>query len=244
MVQIRLVKKKHDNYNRINFDYLFQTHDEVREEKLRTLLHYFDRITEKMPNGIVSFERCVQPGMGNETQWPDFDSAQDKIQEVHILGTGIIEREGEKYVQADFANKFIGGGVLGFGCVQEEIRFLICPEFIVSMLFTEVMQDNECVVITGAEMFSKYTGYSDTYKFDKNHVDRTNRDCLKRRMTQLVAMDAIPYYDDKRKQYQARKINRDIQKAFISFNSTNTKATIATGNWGCGAFGGDPELKV
>ena len=49
----------------------------------------------------------------------------------------------------DFANKFIGGGVLGRGCVQEEIRFLICPELILSRLFTEVLDDNECLIVKG-----------------------------------------------------------------------------------------------
>ncbi len=59
-------------------------------------------------------------------------------------------------IQVDFANKFIGGGVLGHGCLQEEIRFLICPELIVSRLFTEVLDPNEVVEITGAEMYSTY----------------------------------------------------------------------------------------
>ena len=45
---------------------------------------------------------------------------------------------------------------MGEGCVQEEIRFLICPELIVSRLFTEELDDNECLVISGAEQFSKY----------------------------------------------------------------------------------------
>ena len=49
----------------------------------------------------------------------------------------------------DFANKYIGGGVLGEGSVQEEIRFVICPELIVSLLLTEVLDPNEAVVITG-----------------------------------------------------------------------------------------------
>ena len=39
--------------------------------------------------------------------------------------------------------------MLGGGCVQEEIRFLVCPELIVSRLFTEVLEDNECLVVTG-----------------------------------------------------------------------------------------------
>ena len=39
--------------------------------------------------------------------------------------------------------------MLGGGCVQEEIRFLVCPELMVSRLFTEALEDNECLVVTG-----------------------------------------------------------------------------------------------
>ena len=58
--------------------------------------------------------------------------------------------------QVDFANRYIGGGVLGWGCVQEEIRFLISPELIVSRLFCEELDANECIVVTGAERYSAY----------------------------------------------------------------------------------------
>lgn len=51
--------------------------------------------------------------------------------------------------QVDFANKYVGGGVIGHGCVQEEIRFMICPEMIVSRLITEVLEDNEVLIMTG-----------------------------------------------------------------------------------------------
>ena len=46
--------------------------------------------------------------------------------------------------------------MLSGGCVQEEIRFLICPELIVSRLFTEELDNNECLVVTGSERFSNY----------------------------------------------------------------------------------------
>lgn len=49
----------------------------------------------------------------------------------------------------DFANRFVGGGVTGHGLVQEEIRFVINPELIVSRLFTEALEYNECLIITG-----------------------------------------------------------------------------------------------
>lgn len=49
----------------------------------------------------------------------------------------------------DFANKRVGGGALATGCVQEEIRFMITPELIISRLFTEVLDPNECLIVTG-----------------------------------------------------------------------------------------------
>ena len=51
--------------------------------------------------------------------------------------------------QVDFANKYVGGGVLGEGPVQEEIRFMICPEMIVACLLTEELDNNECLIMTG-----------------------------------------------------------------------------------------------
>ena len=45
---------------------------------------------------------------------------------------------------------------MGSGCVQEEIRFLLSPELIASLLITERVNDVESVLITGSERFSKY----------------------------------------------------------------------------------------
>jgi poly(ADP-ribose) glycohydrolase len=79
-------------------------------------------------------------------------------------------------LQADFANKYIGGGVLCGGCVQEEIRFSLCPELTASLAFTQVMKADESVIITGSEQFSAYTGYMFTLAFDGDHRDMTQRD--------------------------------------------------------------------
>ena len=52
-------------------------------------------------------------------------------------------------LKVDFANKYVGGGVLGRGCVQEEIRFLICPEMIISRLFTQVLDNDDVLIMKG-----------------------------------------------------------------------------------------------
>ena len=53
------------------------------------------------------------------------------------------------HLQVNFANKFLRNGVLNTGCQQEDIRFVICPEMLVSKLFTEALDDNECLIMTG-----------------------------------------------------------------------------------------------
>jgi hypothetical protein len=59
-------------------------------------------------------------------------------------------------------------------------------------------------------------------------------------------MDAI-CFRDKLIQYQMKNVDRELLKAYTSFfpqgKGLNYEFGIATGNWGCGAFNGDRQLK-
>jgi poly(ADP-ribose) glycohydrolase len=60
--------------------------------------------------------------------------------EIKTSGRSIEEAMGSGKV--DFANKFIGGGALRTGCVQEEIMFVTHPELLVTILLCEKLTDN------------------------------------------------------------------------------------------------------
>jgi len=171
------------------------------------------------------------------------------LQQPSIQYTGAIE-ECADMLQADFANKRIGGGVLGKGCVQEELRFLICPECIVSRYFCEDMADSESIFIIGAERFSSYVGYGQTFKFGNAFVDSTPlRDGEAILDTVIVAFDALDVSNNPIIQYKENYILREMLKLFAALSvhpdieSPSMPKPFATGNWGCGAFGGDPQLK-
>ncbi|KAK9091676.1 hypothetical protein Sjap_024853 [Stephania japonica] len=229
-----------------------------------------------------------------------------------VSHSGLIEDQKVEAVEVDFANKYLGGGALFRGCVQEEIRFMINPELIVGMLFLPRMADNEAIEIVGAERFSNYTGYASTFRFSGNHQDEKPVDCMGRRKTRITAIDALCHPG--KRQFRVECILRETNKAFCGFlehsvdelnlniaqdvqfeehhldqvlavnnegrnspllpesslavggpnegvteaepmrNSTlessfqgldpKGNVGIATGNWGCGAFGGDPQLKA
>ncbi|XP_015686046.1 poly(ADP-ribose) glycohydrolase-like, partial [Protobothrops mucrosquamatus] len=119
------------------------------------------------PTGLVTFTRqCLQ-------EFPEWERSQKKMPRLHVTYEGTIESNGQGMLQVDFANRFVGGGVTGAGLVQEEIRFLINPELIVSRLVTEVLDHNECLIITGTEQYSEYTGYAETYQWARSHEDDT-----------------------------------------------------------------------
>ncbi|NXC14083.1 PARG glycohydrolase, partial [Corythaeola cristata] len=222
------MKSEYSSYPDINFNRLFEGRSPRKPEKLKTLFCYFRRVTEKSISFILFLNLCsIMMEVCNKSQLA-------KYTDIHI--------------NVDFANRFVGGGVTGAGLVQEEIRFLINPELIVSRLITEVLDHNECLIITGTEQYSEYTGYAETYRWARSHEDKTPRDEWQRRYTEIVAIDAF-HFRRFLDQFSPEKIRRELNKAaYCGFSRPSVPpqhlSAIATGNWGCGAFGGDSRLKA
>lgn len=237
----------------INFNRLLSSNEDVerKHEKLQCIFNYFKKIiprwTSKEEGTVVTFDRRYY----FDEDLPKWLSNNEKIgSEKFVIVKDEITSE---FSEIDFANKFIGGGVIGKGCVQEEIMFVQNPELIVSRLFTEKLEDTECLVITGYETFNETSGYSNTFRCNKVKDDRTGFYRIKgtpllQRLRQTIAIDALHFHATW-KQYDQKNLNRELNKAYVGFNekqNTTEKscsAAVATGNWGCGAFNGDKELK-
>ncbi|KAM8924578.1 poly(ADP-ribose) glycohydrolase [Pelodytes ibericus] len=231
----------YSSYPDINFNRLFEGKNPRKAEKLKTLFCYFRRVVNRSPTGLVTFTRqCLK-------NFPQWDRSSKKLTKIHVTCKGTIEGNGHGMLQVDFANRYVGGGVTGSGLVQEEIRFIINPELIISRLFTESLDSNECLIVTGTEQYSEYTGYAETYKWASNHEDEAPRDDWERRTTEIVAIDAL-HFRSHTEQFAPEKITRELNKAYCGFFRDGTPpenlSAVATGNWGCGAFGGDPRLKA
>lgn len=129
----------------------------------------------------------------------------------------------------------IGGGVLGNGSLQEEVRFATCPELIVARMFSKKMEDNEAIVIENFLQFCKFDGYADTFKCGGLQSDHI----ITQLPQTLVAMDALDFSNSgnlqQLHQYQRRYIDRELLKSYAAYSGASN-SVFATGNWGGGCF--------
>ncbi|XP_053697387.1 poly(ADP-ribose) glycohydrolase-like [Sabethes cyaneus] len=244
----RNTQKKKSEYSLfpdINFNRLFQSQGRQVIEKIKCICNYFRRVCTRMPTGVLTFQRRYI----NPKQFIDWNKCEAVVTRtvvpVHITSEGTIEDQGKGLLQVDFANKYLGGGVLGHGCVQEEIRFVINPELLVCRLFTEALKPQEALVMMGSEQFSEYSGYASSFCLAGDYRDETPRDASGRRECYIVAIDALHFVQGSH-QYREELLLRELNKAYVGyFHPLSTPAPgVATGNWGCGAFGGNANLKA
>ena len=140
--------------------------------------------------------------------------------EVNFISQGSLFDGNAKYC-VDFSNKYIGGGTLTGGCVQEEILFASQPELLVAMYFMEVMDENSAIGIFNTIQYSCFQGYGKMISFiGSNMINGYNN--LKR--FRIIAMDADfkdQCLNGADHQIYKEIIKRDIYKAFAGFGLIN-----------------------
>lgn len=117
-------ERRRENLPYVNLDRLFSGIYERGESimhKLICLLHYFERVCESMPDGVISFERKVISSQSLTESNAFWSGSAAALCPLTVVVDGSIEALGQDCLQVDFANKMLGGGALGDGCVQVDM---------------------------------------------------------------------------------------------------------------------------
>ena len=242
-----LIEDSDKNKNYFNFYYILFYKDDIAFQFGRCFLNYLTVIGKWLEQGKedILHEKILY--IRDNIDSKDYlKNGDNDLCELEVHETGSLFQGNSEYC-VDFANEYIGGGALSGGNVQEEILFAVEPEATVSMFFMEVMDKNDAIGIYNTIVYSNYSGYGNLFKYVKSAI--TDGDTIIKRH-KIIAIDAIRlsnnyYYYGNIQQ----NIMRDIHKAYVGFNlinfetEKNTDKTIATGNWGCGVFGGNHEQK-
>lgn len=215
----------------MNFKEILSNPSKINVHKLFCLFNYFSNMATRKPLGEVTYSRSVENNIRSLEEWTN---SRQILQDFEIDDVGKIENNtSANALEVDFANKFIGGGALTTGAVQEEIRFFISPECIPSLLFFESFEDNEVGYIRGTEKVNWCEGYAMNFEF-RGDLQGNSKD-------NILVMDALKF-NGLEEQFTERNILREVNKAVLGFKEGGPK--IITGKWGCGSFGGDPQLKL
>lgn len=218
--------------------------DEREKAKYTCLMTYFKLMRSKSDEELsleeLTIERKILDPYLPIEHW---SNSQVPLRKLIKEREKKIEDFDDHYLKVDFANQYIGGGVLTFGCVQEEILFVIYPELLISMIFCEVMKDNEAIVINGARRVAEYSGYAWSFKFESEYTKPQDPS-----LNTFVAIDAL-MFPSKNHQFSAEGVLREINKAYIGFqrnlaDKDEQLPPVVTGKWGCGEFGGFAPLKT
>ena len=109
-------------------------------------------------------------------------------------------------------------------------------------------------LLSGAERYSECTGYGSSFRFVADYIDPNAVDSVGRKLVMVVAIDALPVgHLPPNEQFKEPTLTRELNKAYVGFQKPDTSnsatgsqtkpTAVATGNWGCGSFGGNPTLK-
>lgn len=148
------------------------------------------------------------------------------------------------------ANRFIG---FGQSASQEEVHVGISPEACPAVLLTPPLKSDEVLVIRGAQAMANVVGQRrDITSTEMPDLD-TSEDCCRNGATgawknrTMLFMDALEIDlildEGGLPDLLPANLEREIQKARLAFSSGGY-SHVVTGLWGCGAFCGDPGVKM
>ena len=208
---------------------------------LHTLLVYFAQLDSgkpEHPQELVTFHRRV---LGSPPDWKNSQCLMSQITPSQELIPSVA-------VEVQFANRDIGFGVSGS---QEEVNIAMSPETCVVMLLVPTLQDNEALLIRGARRVGIHAGTGRNVVFVEpclKSFDWSTRCIVAIDALELDCIDsACPV-----KECQADNLTRELNKAYCGFSPSPLPvgggnpnfSSIATGHWGCGAFGGHRYAKA
>jgi hypothetical protein len=232
-------------------------------EKLKCFLQYFDEtrtFTSSNDSDIILVRTRL--GLKEARQFDTLDgwkASKKCLRNMTVFPLSTSMQESKAPAHVDFSNSSVGGGIFlnaPGASAQEEILFATHPELCVAtILAPEPLMDDEVLLVKGARRFVHHMGYLDTFCYagpiHQQQQEEANR--------WYIAMDASRYNGGGLNRpfsmdhaYQIMNANRDLHKALCGFRAaaqllnTDNHAvpTVATGNWGSGAFGGAAAVKA
>lgn len=228
-----------------------QRHPDAAQMYLRAVFEYFRQLDGpfQVSNGLSQVKVVYSLHAQSETSLQARLTEHVQLQPIHIevvehYDTRLQELPCQTHHGAVVisANKDIG---FGQSATQEEVYVGNCPEACPAVLVTPTLQPTETLTITGASPMLQITGQRREINWQVLPNER-------RQGGRMLFMDALEIDElddtDGLPDLQPENIERELRKAYTAFSSWESESksvsAVYAGVWGCGAFHGDPGVKV
>ncbi|KAK0388668.1 hypothetical protein NLU13_4911 [Sarocladium strictum] len=215
-----------------------QRHPYSAQMYLKAVFEYFRQLQVPFPDEAASNPAKVVYSMHDyhETSPPSPEPERVPLQpiSVQMLESYDTRLQEHSHQEPDGAVVISANKDIGFGNSPEA-----CP----AVLVTPTLQATETVTIEGAAPMLCITGQRRNVQWEV--LPRERRiggrmlfmDALE--IDELDGSEALP-------DIQPGHLEREIRKAYTAFSSwaSGDESTVYTGVWGCGAFNGDPGVKM
>ncbi|KAJ4312616.1 hypothetical protein N0V84_009854 [Fusarium piperis] len=232
-----------------------QRHPAAVEMYLEALFAYFERLPEAADllqnhdNMAGGLESCVIYDLHQKMDKVSLETAElapvhVSYLDAHTTDIHSPEVQGKGGAAVVSANKVIG---FGQSATQEEIFVGIAPEIYPVVLAAPHLADDTVITVSGAGVMLNVKGQRRQIEWSHISVSSLTED-VERPGGRLVFMDALEMdmlesSKGSLPDLQPENVDREIRKATAGFESYPGD-TVFAGLWGCGAFGGDPGVKL
>ncbi|TQW11782.1 poly(ADP-ribose) glycohydrolase [Cordyceps javanica] len=171
-----------------------------------------------------------------------------KILNSHSTECHKIDHSGKAGAVVVSANKDIG---FGQSATQEELHMGAAPEACVAVLFTPQLKDDQALSINSAQPIVQFHGQRRNISWIVHDPPVGGGRLLFMDALEIdLADDILPKpeqtHDALLPDLLASNIKRELTKSYAAFTSwpQTADSTVFTGQWGCGAFNGEPTVKL
>lgn len=230
-----------------------QRHPAAAKMYLAALFAYFEQAEQHISRDTTTIDFSLHslatvPRMPSD--WSKLPLSPAQVVQVDAYSTEQLELSSQTQHGAVViaANKDVG---FGQSATQEELHTGNCPEACIEMLLTPPLAADQVLVISGARPMLRISGH-------RRDISWTRLSDAEARGGRMLIMDALELDeispeggDGGLPDLEQDNMMREITKAYVAFSSWSGDSTsserrdvIWTGFWGCGAFNGNPAVKV
>lgn len=224
-----------------------QRHPQAVKMYLEALLKYFERLdvsdTDTLSENVeYSLHSLGNGGISSTEPWCGIALSEATVVSLSNYST---EQQELQYQEPNGAVVVSANKDIGFGqsATQEELYVGNCPEACPAVLITPTLRPEQVLVINGARPMLRITGQRREISWSILEPPSQGGRML---FMDALEIDEVDENDGLLPDLKPQNLQREILKAYTAFSSwqSDQTTTVWSGVWGCGAFNGDPGVKM